>query len=309
MTDETDERGAKSPSRPEDFIRLDLQTPRTWREIRSSFSLSIVVHALVLTALIIPWVWPWAWHAASVEREAGPIVVRFHVAGGTGPSGGGGGGGSLGTKPTAYVAGPKESAPAESNPTPRQAPVAPRRIPPLRAESLKVEDRPSDVSFAPYSPDAVNLPGLSTFDPNDYGGVDRHKSAGTVGGLGGGQGTGVGPGRGWGVGPGEGGGFGGGKYRPGGWDIEPVLKYKHPTGYPPRARERLIRGEVILEILVRTDGSTEVLRVLKSLPEGCVAAAVEAVKLYRWKPALKNGRPVEAVGSVYVSFNLIDRKG
>jgi periplasmic protein TonB len=154
----------------------------------------------------------------------------------------------------------------------------------------------------------VKFPGLSLEDAADYGGIDLNASAGTGGGVGGGSGTGEGTGTGWGVGPGEGGGFGGGKYRPGAWDIDPVAIYKPMPAYPALATEKMIRGEVILEILVHADGSTEVLRVLKSLPYGCVDAAIDAAKRWRFKPALKAGKPVDAVGIFTVGFELSARE-
>jgi len=92
------------------------------------------------------------------------------------------------------------------------------------------------------------------------------------------------------------------------WDIDPVPVYEPKPGYPPLASEKLSRGEVILEILVHKDGSTEVLRVLKSLPYGCVDAAIEAARQWRFKPALKKGRPVDAVGIITVEFDLASKK-
>lgn len=294
------------PLRASDFLRLELRDSG-WnrKELKPSLAVSFLIHFLILTALAIPWI-----HEAvsdSDEPVRGTIQIRFYEDG-EGPGGGGGGGGSGGRKPSAFLV--SQPRPEEVT-TPRDAPVAPRRLPPLRADSLKVPDISPDAFFdQPLSPDAVDYPGLSLTDPIDYGGIDTRKSAGSGGGIGGGQGTGVGPGKGWGVGPGEGGGFGGGRYQPGGWDIEPILKEKHLPSYPPLAREKLVTGEVILEILVRTDGSTEVLRVIKSLPYGCVDAAVSAARLYRWKPARKRGKPVEAVGMLTVTFNLFqERKG
>jgi protein TonB len=180
---------------------------------------------------------------------------------------------------------------------------------------LTVPDLPTetDVIFGTvFSPDAMDSPGLSLIDGKDYGGLDTEPSSGTGGGIGGGEGTGVGTGEGWGVGPGRGGGFGGGEYRPGGYDIEPTLVFKPPDPpYPPRAREKMVMGEVIVRIWVRLDGTTEVLGILKSLPF-CNEAAVEHAKKYRWKPALKNGKPIETEGIIYVRFNLLapeKRKG
>jgi protein TonB len=137
----------------------------------------------------------------------------------------------------------------------------------------------------------------------DYGGVDREASSGSGGGIGGGEGTGQGTGTGWGSGPGRGGGYGGG-IGPGSYDIEPIPIFSPKPAYPPEAREKLVRGGVILEILVREDGTTEVLQVLKSLPYGCVEVAIEAAERWRFKPALKAGKPVEAKGIITVEFEL-----
>jgi outer membrane biosynthesis protein TonB len=60
---------------------------------------------------------------------------------------------------------------------------------------------------------------------------------------------------------------------------------------------------VILRVRVKLDGSTEVVGVVKSLPH-CVDAAVESAKLWRWKPARRNGKPVEAFGIITVTFDL-----
>jgi outer membrane biosynthesis protein TonB len=192
-------------------------------------------------------------------------------------------------------------------PEERRAPLAPRKPRALNFDDIEVPDLPTETTAlieGAFSPDAVELPGLSTTDSSDWGGVDRERSSGTGGGIGGGSGTGVGVGQGWGVGEGRGGGTGGGDFSPGAWDIEPVLIYQpDPPPYPSVAREKMVAGEVILQVLVRLDGSTEVVRVIKSLPY-CVDAAKENSKLWRWKPALKDGKPVEAFGIISVTFDI-----
>jgi protein TonB len=235
--------------------------------------------------------------------------VRFYFPGAEGPGGGGGGGGSGGKRPTTYI--PTrivEAPPPEAEPEPpRRAPIAPRKPRALNFDDIDVPDLPTETTAlfdSVFSPDAVEIPGLSLDDTTDWGGVDREKSSGSGGGIGGGQGSGVGTGEGWGVGPGRGGGYGGGDFAPGGWDIEPVPIFEPPSPpYPVVAREKMVAGEVILQVLVRKDGSTEVVRVIKSLPY-CVEAAKENAKLWRWKPALKNGKPVEALGIITVTFDI-----
>ena len=68
----------------------------------------------------------------------------------------------------------------------------------------------------------------------------------------------------------------------------------------------MVRGEVILQVLVKLDGSTEVVRVIKSLPY-CVEAAKANARLWRWKPALKNGKPVEALGIITITFDIFSQ--
>jgi TonB family protein len=289
-----------TPRRGEDFLRLDYRAPGwEWRRNQRSLLFSFVIHALLVLGFAVPFLLD----LINDDPATSVVRVRFYDPG-EGEGGGGGGGGAGGRKPTAFIRNQPKPEP-EKAPEPRRASIAPRRIPPIRFDRLTVPDLPteSEAFFDQvFSLDAQDFPGLSLEDWTDYGGLDAEPSAGEGGGIGGGEGTGQGEGTGWGVGPGEGGGFGGGKYSPGGWDIDPILVYKLKPEYPRLASEKLIRGEVIIEILVHKDGSTEVLRVLKSLPYGCVDAAVEAAKQWRFKPALKEGKPVEAKGIITVDF-------
>lgn len=272
---------------------------------RWAIAASIAAHLAILLFMIAGPVGFWT-SEDELPTLDGPRIRFYDPGEGTG--GGGGGGGSGGERPTAYIpARVSEPDPEETPPEPRRAPIAPRKPRPLNFDDLDVPDLPEETALifgGVFSPDAVELPGLSLTDLRDKGGIDRSPSSGEGGGIGGGEGTGVGTGEGWGVGPGRGGGYGGGDYSPGGWDIDPVPVYKPPDpAYPPAARERMVRGEVILQVLVKLDGSTEVLAVIKSLPH-CVEAAKANARLWRWKPALKDGKPVEAEGIITVTFDI-----
>jgi protein TonB len=290
----------ETPTETADWLQKDRRQAR---------AASVVTHLLIVLIFIVgP---PSNWFG-DPEESLGSAKIPFYQLGGEGPGGGGGGGGDQGRKPTTqplrYVTVRLEPA---QPPEPRQAPIAPRKPRPLNFDDLKVPDLPTETKVlfeGVYSPAAVEFPGLSLTDSRDLGGLDQEASAGTGGGIGGGQGTGVGTGQGWGVGPGRGGGSGGGDYAPGGWDIEPVPIFKPPDPpYPSMAREKMVAGEVILQVLVKLDGSTEVVGVLKSLPF-CLDAAKENAKLWRWKPALKNGKPVEAFGIITVTFDIFAQK-
>ena len=272
------------------------------KERQRSLAASGLVHVLIIVALIVgPMI---DWFSGS-PHEPGDVLVRFYEHG-NGPGGGGGGGGSRGERISAYIpASVVELEAPNVEPEPRRAPVAPRKPRPFNYDDLLVPDIPADTDVLfeeVFSPDAAEIPGLALADARDFGGLDTTTSSGIGGGIGGGTGSGVGTGEGWGVGPGHGGGFGGGAYRPGGWDIEPTLIFKPPyPSFPDRAHQEMVRGEVILEILVKLDGSTRILKVIQSLPF-CVDVAKEHAKLWRWKPALKAGKPVEATGIISVKF-------
>ncbi|HSF15801.1 MAG TPA: TonB family protein [Vicinamibacteria bacterium] len=87
------------------------------------------------------------------------------------------------------------------------------------------------------------------------------------------------------------------------WDTDPVPQLRPATDYPTRARERDISGEVVMKIKVLIDGSTEVLQVVKPLLY-CTDAAKESARQWRWKPAEKDGKPVEATGIITVTFDI-----
>ncbi len=299
----------RSPPLEPDFFAEMEHWARTreghgWNQRAKTFLASGLGHAvLVGLAVLIPFLTG----LLEVEEEARPpaVRVRFWLPGGDGA--GGGGGGSGGETKTAYVRARVEPPPAVEPPRPREAPIAPRKPRLVFGEDLDVPDLPDDTEIllsGVFSPDATDFPGLSLVNSVDHGGLDREVSSSTGGGIGGGRGTGVGTGEGWGVGEGRGGGYGGGDYRAGAFDIEPQVVYQPPDPpYPQRAREKMITGEVILQIRVKLDGSTEVLGVIKSLPF-CVTAARESARLWRWKPAMREGKPVEALGIIEVSFEL-----
>jgi periplasmic protein TonB len=73
--------------------------------------------------------------------------------------------------------------------------------------------------------------------------------------------------------------------------------------YSPIARAAGIQGFVILEAVIAEDGSVRDVRVLRSIPL-LDAAAMEAVRQWRFSPTLLNGEPVPIVMTVTVAFRL-----
>lgn len=128
---------------------------------------------------------------------------------------------------------------------------------------------------------------------------------GSGGGIGSGKGGGVGSGTGGGVGPGEGGGFGGGVYRVGGGVSAPVLVYKKEPEYSEEARKAKYQGTVTLYVEVDTSGKATNIRVLHSLGLGLDEKAIEAVKQWKFRPGMKDGKPVPVAASIEVNFRLL----
>jgi TonB family protein len=84
----------------------------------------------------------------------------------------------------------------------------------------------------------------------------------------------------------------------------PVLRETVKPVYPEGAREEKVQGLVIVELVVTVDGSVEDVRVLESPDERLSAAAVEAVRQWRYAPALCDGTPVSVFYKVTVNFQL-----
>ncbi|MGE5648250.1 MAG: energy transducer TonB [Acidobacteriota bacterium] len=128
---------------------------------------------------------------------------------------------------------------------------------------------------------------------------------GSGGGIGSGSGGGIGPGKGPGFGPGEGGGFGGGVYRVGGGVSSPVPVYKVEPEYSEEARKAKFQGTVVLSIIIDERGTPTNFKVVRPLGLGLDEKAIEAVQKWRFRPGMKEGKPVAVLATVEVNFRLL----
>ena len=74
--------------------------------------------------------------------------------------------------------------------------------------------------------------------------------------------------------------------------------------YSEAARKALLSGVVQLQIVVDQNGDPQNLKVTRSLGMGLDEKAIEAVKQYKFKPGLKDGKPVPVIISVEVAFHI-----
>jgi TonB family protein len=232
-----------------------------------------------------------------------PEPIRLVFLASPGPGGGGGGGG-LRMKAPPPKAERKGSRSISS-------PIPARRLPP------PIEPRPRPVEPPPTPIEAKVLPPVmapvvvAPADSRDREGVmakseqpQPSQGPGSGGGTGTGKGTGLGEGDGSGIGDGSGGGIGGGPYRPGSGVEPPRLLREVRATYSDSARRAGVEGEVVLEIVVRSNGSVGDLRVLRGLGFDLNDRAIEAVRQWRFAPARMKGTPVDVIVEVAVEFRL-----
>jgi protein TonB len=130
---------------------------------------------------------------------------------------------------------------------------------------------------------------------------------GNGGGMGDGEGTGLGSGHGPGFGLGRNGGWGGDVFKPGSKGVGfPTCLYCPDAKYPEEARKAKFQGVVQLQVIVLPDGRAADIQVVRGPGLGMDEKAVEAVKTWRFKPALGPNRvPVAAQIIIEVQFRLL----
>lgn len=80
--------------------------------------------------------------------------------------------------------------------------------------------------------------------------------------------------------------------------------FKPRPEYTYEARRRRLEGEVLVEALFTAAGAVRVLRVTRGLGYGLDENAVRAVEQVRFKPAQRDGQPVDSTAIVHVAFQL-----
>jgi TonB family protein len=146
-----------------------------------------------------------------------------------------------------------------------------------------------------------NMPNLG--DPKSSA-IIPSNGTGCCAGIGSGNGTGVGPGSGAGVGPGSGGGIGGGVFRVGRGISAPRPIYDPEPEFSEEARKAKYQGVCTLEVVVDAQGRPTNIRVVGALGMGLDEKAIEAVKNWRFEPAMKDGHPVAVAVNLEVDFHL-----
>lgn len=87
-------------------------------------------------------------------------------------------------------------------------------------------------------------------------------------------------------------------------EIPAEITFKPKPAYTDEARVAKVEGEVLLRVQFSADGAIRVLEVQKGLPYGLNDAAVRAAQQIQFKPASRDGMPVDSTAVVHIVFQL-----
>jgi TonB family protein len=128
---------------------------------------------------------------------------------------------------------------------------------------------------------------------------------GSGGGMGNGSGGGLGSGNGIGYGPGSGWNTGGGLAQVGGRVSAPVPLFEPEAEFSDEARRAKYQGVCLVGLIVDAQGNPQNVHIVRTLGMGLDEKAMEAVRKYKFKPAMKDGKtPVAVYVNVEVNFRL-----
>jgi periplasmic protein TonB len=294
--------------------RLFAAPPAAERRSGMPLAASGALHVGILAIMVL--VTTLGLQSEAVDRRVlEPVRLVFLAT--PGPGGGGGGGG---LKQPA----PPPKAQLQGAARLRSPVVVTKRPEPVRPEPVKrVETPPPPVPVPtpepppPPPPQPAPTPPVvapvvsAPADTTDRAGVVKETPStvasngpGSGGGAGTGRGTGNGEGDGSGIGPGSIAGTGGGPYRPGSGITPPTLQREVKPIYTEEGRRRGVEGDVVMEVVVRVDGSVGSIRILRGLGSGLDQRASDAVRQWRFLPARRFGQPVDVLVEVAVEFRL-----
>jgi protein TonB len=76
--------------------------------------------------------------------------------------------------------------------------------------------------------------------------------------------------------------------------------------YPAASRAAGIEGNVLISATIDKFGTVVNPKVVSKVDPDLAAAALDAVRQWRYKPALLNGQPMDIITVITVNFSLVD---
>jgi TonB family protein len=169
----------------------------------------------------------------------------------------------------------------------------------IRIDRPKLAAEPSEAVKMPTN---EALPKFGMTDSPQVALASQGKGSGS--GFGQGLGGGLGAGRGIGAGPGSGGGYGGGLMSVGGGVSAPQVVHSVEPEFTDDARRANYQGNVSVQLIVDAEGNPQNVRLVSHLGMGLDQKAIEAVRQYRFHPAMYQGHSVAVQILIDVDFHL-----
>lgn len=282
----------QKPTRPVPILPTLLGGgPATYPVHRSNFALSFLGHVVAVTLLISSGLWMAKRDFARNHLVDSTVVdVGIYVPNSADKDLHGGGGGGDASKTVAS----NGSIPRIS----REQFTPPVVV--LHNHDPKLPVEPTLVA-----PPVIPLPhNNQTGNPLSAVLTAPSNGVGFRGGIGDRSGGGMGSGDGPGFGLGANGGYGNGIFTVGGGVSEPRVIYKPEPEYSDEARKARVQGTVTIAAIIDPQGRPQNLRVVRQLGLGLDEKAVEAVRKWRFEPAMKGSHAVPVLVNIEVSFRL-----
>jgi periplasmic protein TonB len=257
----------------------------------ASSALSIVIHVVIILAIIGAFLLG----RAKLKKQAAVVtnidLTQYMPIAPNGATMGGGGGGGAHD----IVQAPKGRLPKIE-----KDPVVPPMV--IKNDHPKLVEDPSINLPKEIQMPNNNLPNLG--DPRTPVVGPASNGTGSAAGMGTGTGGGIGSGNGNGYGPGQGGGYGGGLYHVGGGVSAPQLIYAPDPEFSDEARRAKYQGVCVVSLVVDAQGNPQRVQVVRHLGMGLDEKALEAVRQYKFKPAMLQGKPVPVEVNIEVNFRI-----
>lgn len=175
---------------------------------------------------------------------------------------------------------------------------------PQTIEHPKLPDLPAiNVQANIQLPDNPSMPMIGVHESANV--QMASAGSGNGAGMGTGSGGGIGSGQGNGYGPGYGGNAGGGLYQIGGRISAPVVIHSVEAEFSDEARRAKYQGVCLISLVVDAQGNPQDIHVARTLGMGLDEKAIEAIRQYKFRPAMKDGKTAVPVPiTIEVDFRL-----
>jgi TonB family protein len=93
-------------------------------------------------------------------------------------------------------------------------------------------------------------------------------------------------------------------FRVGNGVTPPRVQSRVEPRYTDAARLARLSGTVVMQVVIKKDGTVDIIRVVQGLAGGLTDSAVDAIKQWKFSPGQKDGQAVDVGLNIEVNFDL-----